>query len=553
MTSDRKWWKERVIYQIYPRSFMDSNHDGIGDINGITSKLDYLKNLGIGIIWISPCFASPNADHGYDISDYRAIMEEFGSMDDFNCMLEEAHKRGIRIVLDLVVNHSSDEHPWFIESRKSVDNPYRDYYIWKKGKVGEDGTMKEPNNWGSFFTPSAWQYDEKTGEYYLHLFSKKQPDLNWDNQQLRKEIYDMMHFWLSKGVDGFRMDVLNCYQKPEGLPDSKILGTCVEGYSLDPKLYANNIGMLSILNEMREQVLDHYDTVTVGETSIITPQIALDYVNEINGPLDMIFHFDVVDSKKHFTWKHFKEVQRKWIKELTNGGGWNSQYFQNHDQPRCVTMYGDDSTERNRVLSAKMLGCLNHTMPGTPFVYQGEELGMTNYNYVDAEQMQDPNATFNYNEMIACGKSHEEAMKVLNLYGRAHSRTPMQWDDSLHAGFSAGTPWQVVHPNYTSINAKYEIEDKESVYHFYKSLIDLRRRHLVLVYGDFQEYEEENDSVFLYSRAYDNETIMVLINFTVKDQTIQYEIPAGKTVLLSNYKEGYCNRLRPFEATIFQL
>ncbi len=550
---NNNWWKDSVIYQIYPRSFMDSNDDGIGDLPGITSRLEYLQHLGVDIVWISPCFASPNADHGYDISDYCAIMQEFGTMEDFDTLLAKAHELGLKIVLDLVVNHSSDEHPWFVESRKSKDNPYRDYYMWHPGKPDGKGGKLPPNNWGSNFTPSAWEYDEHTEEYYLHLFTVKQPDLNWDNEKLRKEVYSAMRFWLDKGIDGFRMDVLNCYKKPDGLPDSTKPATCADGYTLDNELYANNPGMIEILQEMRDEVRNEYDIVTIGETSIINPTLALDYVNDKTGPLDLIFHFDVVADKLNFTWKYFKDVQRRWNDGLMQNGGWNSQYLQNHDQPRMVSVYGDDSTEQNRVLSSKMLATVIHTMPGTPFVYQGEELGMTNHIYTNPDDMCDPKSTFVYNEMMTEGKTHEEAMAFLNRGSRAHSRTPMQWDDSVNAGFSTGKTWQPVNPNYKTINAATQQSDDDSVFNFYRKLISLRKSNPAMARGNFIEYCKQNDNVFVYTRSYEGNTLLVAVNFIGENQKVDYDFSGIKQLALSNYKDAPSSTLRPFEAAIMVL
>lgn len=546
----KTWWKEAVVYQIYPRSFKDSNGDGIGDLRGVIEKLDYLKELGITVIWLCPCYPSPNADNGYDISDYRDIMPEFGTMADFDELLAKAHERGIRIVMDLVVNHSSDEHKWFQESRKSKDNPYRDYYIWRPGKDGH-----APNNWGSYFTPSAWEYDDATKEYYLHLFAKKQPDLNWENPKVREEVYSLMRFWLDKGIDGFRMDVINHIKKPAGLPDSPNPATCAEGYTFDPALYANSPGLVDFLSEMKQKVLNRYDLMTVGETVEVTPEIALRYVNETDGALNMVFHFQITGMRDHFSWKAYKEIQRNWIRELSEKGGWNSQYLQNHDQPRCVSVYGNDGAYR--LESAKLLGTILHTLPGTPYVYQGEEIGMTNTPFTDIAQFNDINAHFDYDQMLKAGKSPAEALDNLNHYSRDHARTPMQWSDEAQAGFTTGKPWLMINPNYTQINVQAAMQDPNSVYHYYKKLIALRKEHSAMVYGNFEEYLPDSDKVYVYTRSDENETLLVMLNLTDAEQKLAVPVAGAKRVLLSNYEpqaayEGEVT-LRPYEAVILQM
>ena len=544
------WWKEAVVYQVYPRSFKDSNGDGIGDLRGVIQKLDYLKELGISVIWLNPCYPSPNDDNGYDISDYRDIMPEFGTMEDFDTLLEQAHQRGIRIVMDLVVNHTSDEHKWFEESRKSKDNPYRDYYIWRQPRQG-----KEPNNWGAYFTPSVWEYDSNTGEYYLHMFSKKQPDLNWENPKVRQEVYSLMRFWLDKGIDGFRMDVINLIKKPEGLPDPPNPATCAEGFSYDPELYANNPGLTDFLGEMKEKVLKDYDVMTVGETVEVTPEIALRYVHETQGALNMVFHFQITGMRDHFSWKEYKKVQRSWIHELSSKGGWNSQFFQNHDQARCVSVYGNDKNFRCE--SAKMLATILHTLPGTPYVYQGEEIGMTNTPFTSIEQYNDINAKFDYSEMLLAGKTPAQALEHLNRYSRDHARTPMQWSAEEQAGFTTGEPWLMVNPNYRQINVEQAMQDPDSVYHYYKKLIALRKNHKAMVYGDFVEYLPDSETIYAYTRSTDEESLLVVINLTEKDQKIESPVQGSKTLLLGNYGECQDDEqeisLRPYEAVIFQL
>lgn len=453
---DKKWWKEAVVYQIYPRSFMDSNGDGIGDLNGITSRLDYLKDLGVDVIWLSPVYQSPNDDNGYDISDYRAIMQEFGTMEDFDRMLSEMHKRGIRLVMDLVVNHTSDEHKWFVESRKSKDNPYRDYYIWRDAKEG-----KEPNNWGSCFSGSAWKYDPQTEMYYLHLFSTKQPDLNWENPTVRKEVFDMMNWWCEKGIDGFRMDVISMISKPEGLPDGKI----PDGGLYGDSGCVNGPHVHEYLQEMNKEVLSKHDLMTVGECAGVTIEEAEKYASADGKELSMVFQFELVElaSGKYGKWtdkrvplKDFKRVMTAWQTEL-EGKAWNSLFLGNHDQPRCLSRFGDDSPEY-RVVSAKMLATCLHMMQGTPYVYQGDELGMKNVPFHDLSEFRDIESINAFHELTGAGKvAPDDMMRYLNLRGRDNARTPMQWDDTASAGFTTGTPWIKVGPDYETVNAKNEM------------------------------------------------------------------------------------------------
>ncbi len=514
---EHAWWKEAVIYQIYPRSFQDSDGDGVGDLRGIIRRLDYLQQLGVTVIWLNPCYPSPQVDNGYDISDYCAIAPEFGTMADFEELLRELHARGMKLVMDLVVNHTSDQHPWFMQSRSSKDNPYRDYYIWRKGKNGAP-----PNNWASHFTPSAWEYDAATDEYYLHLFAKEQPDLNWENPKVRQEVHKLMRFWLDKDIDGFRMDVINMIKKPEGLPDSQLPPSTAEGFSFDSDLYANNPGLVDFFREMKTEVLSRYDVMTVGETARVTPEIALQYVGEPERLLSMIFHFQIVELRDQFTWGKFKAIQRKWVNALW-GKGWGSQYLQNHDQARCVSVYGDDGAYREQ--SAKMLATLLHTLPGTPYVYQGEELGMCNTPFTDISQFNDINAKFDYEEMVAQGKTPQEALAVLNRYSRDHARTPMQWDATPNAGFTTGKPWLMVNPNYPQINAARQMQDEDSVWNYYRALMALRKAHPVMVYGSWTEYEPQREDVYLYTRTLDSERWLVALNLTGAPTKVA--VPAG--------------------------
>lgn len=540
---ERTWWKEAVIYQVYLRSFQDSNGDGVGDIPGILRRLDYLQWLGVTVLWLNPCYPSPGVDNGYDIADYCAIDPQFGQMEDFERLLAETHRRGMRLVMDLVVNHTSDQHPWFRRSRQSREDPYRDYYIWRPGKNGGP-----PNNWGSHFTPSAWEFDPATGEYYLHLFAREQPDLNWENPQVRQEVWRIMRFWLDKGVDGFRMDVINLIKKPAGLPDSPKPPTCAEGFSFDCELYANNPGLTDFYREMKREVLDRYDLMTVGETARVTPSFARDYVGEPERLLDMVFHFETVELRDNFTWSAFKAIQRRWVEGLW-GKGWASQFLQNHDQPRCASVYGDGSPA-----SAKMLGTLLHTLPGTPYVYQGEELGMTNVPFASIEQYNDINAKFDYRELLARGRTPAEALAVLNRYSRDHARTPMQWDDSPHGGFTDGTPWLMANPNYPQINAVRQERDPDSVLCYYRRLIALRKENPVMVYGDFAEYEPDREDLYLYTRTLEKERWLIALNLTDRPVEAAWPLEGPRQLVLGSCPTpdlaGPFLRLRPWEAII---
>ena len=547
------WWKESVIYQIYPRSFMDSNGDGIGDLKGITSRLDYLKELGIDVIWLSPVYQSPNDDNGYDISDYQAIMEEFGTMEDFDEMLAEAHKRGIRIVMDLVVNHTSDEHRWFVESRKKEDNPYHDYYIWREGKDGN----QPPNNWGGSFGGSAWQYDEERGMYYLHLFSKKQPDLNWDNPAVRKEVFDMMTWWCEKGIDGFRMDVISMISKTKEMPDGE-----VHDLYGDPGPYCvNGPNIHTYLREMNEKVLSKYDLITVGETPGVTPELAKLYAGEDTHELNMVFQFDHVGGNgKYGKWTDekvsltfLKGILSKWQTELY-GTAWNSLYWDNHDQPRAVSRFGNDSP-KYREASAKMLATCLHMMQGTPYIYQGEELGMTNYPFQTPADFRDIESINAYKEWCESGLvSHELFWPCITNISRDNARTPVQWDDSENAGFTTGTPWIQVNPNYKEINAKAEVADPNSVFHYYRKLIALRKKYPVVVYGKYELLLPEDEELFVYTRTCEDEKLLVVCSFTEQERTI--ELPEefiGAGCIISNMDNSYEQKevtLKPYEAFV---
>ena len=550
----KQWWKESVIYQIYPRSFADSNGDGIGDLNGITEHLDYLKELGIDVIWLSPVYQSPNDDNGYDISDYRAIMKEFGTMDDFDRMLQEAHKRGIKIVMDLVVNHTSDEHAWFVESRKSKDNPYRDYYIWKEGKDG-----KEPNNWGSNFGGSAWQYDEATDMYYLHCFSKKQPDLNWENEKVREAVYDMMTWWCEKGIDGFRMDVINMISKDQSFPDGPV----------DDGLYGNHQPFVcdgprvhEYLKEMNQKVLQKYDIMTVGEALNTKIDHAMQYAGEDTNELNMVFHFEHVSlgetivgkwTNKKVPLRELKDTLNKWQIEF-EGKAWNSLYLDNHDQPRAVSRFGNDSP-MFRVVSAKMLATCLHMMKGTPYVFQGEELGMTNAYYDNLEDYRDIETINAFHELTENGLvTEEEMMECIKNIGRDNARTPMQWNKSPNAGFTTGIPWLKVNPNYMLINAEDEMKDPNSVFHYYKKLIALRKEYEIIVYGKFGSLLDESEEIYAYERTLGNQRMIVACNFTDKEVACDlFENTEDGKELISNYKQHKDGLLRPYEARVVLL
>ena len=554
---EKKWWKESVVYQVYPRSFCDSNGDGIGDLNGITSKLDYLKELGIDVIWLSPVYQSPNDDGGYDISDYQAIMDEFGTMEDFDHLLAAAHERGIKIVMDLVVNHSSDEHKWFIESRKSVDNPYRDYYIWRPAK--EDGSL--PNNWGSCFSGPAWEYDKTTDMYFLHLFSKKQPDLNWDNPAVRQDVFDMMNWWLKKGVDGFRMDVISLISKEPGLPDKE---PGINGYATF-NVSANGPHVHEYLQEMRQKALNNADTITVGECSGVTLEEAKKYARSDEKELNMVFqfeHMDVDSDEKAGKWttrkmdlRNLKKILTRWQKGLQDIA-WNSLYWENHDQPRSVSRFGNDSDEY-REISAKMLATCIHMMQGTPYVYQGEELGMTNCPFNTLDNFRDLESINAFHELTEQGKmTEEDMMAAIGYKGRDNARTPMQWDDSAYAGFSTATPWIMVNPNYTKINARDQVNREDSVFKYYQKLIKLRHESELIVYGTYYLILDDDKDIYAYIRTLGDEKLIVYCNFS--ENTREVELPEEFTngkVLISNYIDAKVNHkitLRPYEAIVIQ-
>jgi len=552
----KTWWKEAVVYQIYPRSFNDSNGDGIGDIKGITEKLDYLKLLGIDVIWLSPVYSSPNEDNGYDISDYRNIMTDFGTMADFDEMLAEAHKRGIKIIMDLVVNHTSDKHAWFIESQKSMDNAYRDYYIWKEPQA--DGSA--PNNWGACFGGSVWKYDEKTNMYYLHLFTEQQPDLNWENQTVRDEVFDMMTWWCEKGIDGFRMDVISMISKDQRYADGKIQK---DGYGDFAPHAINGPRVHEYLKEMNERVLSKYDLLTVGETAGVTIEEAKKYAGENENELNMVFQFEHVEgdgvigkwTDKKRPLVELKEILSKWQTEL-EGSAWNSLYWSNHDQPRAVSRFGDDS-EEYRVISAKMLGTCLHMMHGTPYIYQGEELGMTNYPFTELSQFQDVESINRFKELTEDGIVDEETMmRYLQFKGRDNSRTPMQWDDTKNAGFTTGEPWIAVNPNYQEINAEKEVAKPDSIFHYYRQLIALRKQYDVICEGVYELLLPDDEKIFAFKRKSEQEELLVLCNFSADTVAISADISEqtkDMQCIITNYEEqlaGAITQLRAYEGIV---
>ncbi len=554
---NRKWWHNAVVYQIYPRSFNDSNGDGIGDIPGIIEKLDYIAGLGVNVIWLSPIYKSPMDDNGYDISDYMDIAPEFGTMADVEDLIEKAADRGIKIVMDLVVNHTSDEHPWFIESKSSKDNPKRDWYIWKDPKP--DGSV--PNNWGSHFTRSAWEFDEKTGQYYLHLYSKKQPDLNWANPEVRKAVFDMMHFWLKKGIGGFRMDVINMIGKSSDYPDGALLDEGVAGFDQ----WANNSLTHQYLREMNAEVLSKYDILTVGETPYVTPFEGRLYSHPGRHELGMIFQFEHmgVDKenelgiRKPIDLAELKRIMGRWQDGL-NGRGWNSNYWSNHDQPRAVSRFGDDGAFREE--SAKMLGTTLHMMFGTPYIYQGEELGLTNTYYETIDDYNDLFDHYKYDLMTTdFGISNEKAMATIRYFSRDNARVPMRWSSEENGGFTTGTPWLKINPNYKEINAEKELANKDSVFYHYRKLVALRRDSEysdVIAYGRHALVLPDDKAVYAYTRMLDGKELLVVSNFTGEEQKRSLEGKAVK-VVLSNYDDSSTMlqdlTLRPYESVVYEI
>lgn len=558
------WWKECVVYQIYPRSFADSNGDGVGDLRGIIQRLDYLQELGVSVVWLSPVYQSPNDDNGYDISDYQAIMPEFGTMADWEELLAELHRRGIKLIMDLVVNHSSDEHPWFVESRKSKDNPYRDYYIWRPGNDG-----REPNNWAASFGGSAWEYDPATDEYFLHLFSRRQPDLNWENPKLRAEIYAMMHWWLQKGIDGFRMDVINMISKVPGLPDAPV--TSAQPYQFGGQYYFHGPRLLEFLQEMKQEVLSKYDIFTVGEMPMATTEHALEITHSERGQLSMLFQFEHMEldtdgsqmvgkwARKPLELLDLKRVMGHWQRGLDQQG-WNSLYLSNHDQPRPVSRFGDDGAYR--VESAKLLATFLHMLQGTPYIYQGEEIGMTNVEFRSISDYRDIETLNMYREFVEQrGADPELVLEMIHAKSRDNARTPMQWDDGANAGFSSGTPWIKLNPNYTAVNVAQAMADPHSIFAYYQELIRLRKLHPVIVYGSYELILEAHSEIYAFTRRWQGELLLVMLNFS--KNTPVFALPTSisftdSELLISNYPVAPDDDLslltmRPYEARVYRL
>lgn len=550
---NKQWWKEAVAYQVYPRSFNDSNNDGIGDLPGVIEKLDYLKDLGIDVIWLSPMYKSPNDDNGYDISDYKDIMDEFGTMHDFNQLLEGIHKRGMKLILDLVVNHTSDEHPWFIESKSSKDNPKRDWYIWKKPK--SDGS--EPNNWESIFNGSTWEFDEQTQEYYFHLFSKKQPDLNWDNPAVRNEIFDMMNWWFEKGIDGFRVDAITHIKKSFEAGDLSV----PEGKTYAPAFDVdmNQPGIQTWLQEMKDKSLSQYNIMTVGEANGVNPDNAEDWVGEDKGKFNMIFQFEHLGlwntGDVKFDVKSYKTILNRWQKKLENVG-WNALFIENHDQPRRVSTWGDDKTYWYE--SATSHAIVYFLQQGTPFIYQGQEIGMTNYPFESIETFNDVAVVNEYNIVKAQNGDTSALLEKHKMENRDNSRTPMQWNQNKNAGFSDHQPWFPVNPNYQQINVAEQQDNPNSILNFYKAMIQLKKSDDVYTYGKFDLVDTNNEQVFAYTRTLDDKQVLIVGNLT--DQITSLNMPDymsnhSNHILLHNYKDRAINMnaLRPFEAFVLDL
>lgn len=549
------WWKEAVAYQVYPRSFYDSNNDGVGDLRGIIEKLDYIKELGIDIIWVSPFYKSPNDDNGYDISDYQDIMKEFGNMKDFDELLEAVHKKGMKLIIDLVINHTSDEHPWFIESKSSKDNPKRDWYIWRDGK--ED---KEPNNWESIFGGSAWVKDEKTNQYYLHLFTKKQPDLNWKNKDMRSAIYEMMNWWLDKGIDGFRVDAISHINKEEGLLDMPNPNNLKYVSSFDKHM--NVEGIHEYLKDIKDNTYGKYDVMTVGEANGVTPEDAHLWVSEEEGKFNMVFQFEHLDlwnnnMDKSLDLVKFKKVLSKWQNNLHNIG-WNALFIENHDIPRIVSMLGND--EKYWYESSTCLGLMYFMQEGTPFIYQGQEIGMTNVEFENIEDYNDVKTKNNYYLGLESGEGHENLMKRAWRLSRDNSRTPMQWDDSNFGGFSKSKPWININPNYKTINVKNQINDEYSILNFYKTMIKIRKSNEALIYGEYKLILEDDKNIYAYKRVLGSDEFIIITNmsnekvmYKYKDIKLNYENLVIANLKVKNHETTNIIELKPWECRMYKI
>lgn len=530
---ERSWWKEAIGYQIYPRSFKDSNNDGIGDLKGITSKLDYIKSLGIDVIWICPMYKSPNDDNGYDISDYKDIMNDFGNMDDFDELMEETHKRKMKLVIDLVINHTSDEHKWFIESKSSKDNPKRDWYIWREGKNRE-----EPNNWESIFKGSAWEYDKETKEYFLHLFTKRQPDLNWENEDLRKEIYETVNWWLEKGIDGFRVDAISHIKKEEGLLDMDNPNN--EKYVSSFDKHMNVEGIHDFLQELKVNTFDKYDIMTIGEANGVNANESDLWVGEEKGKFDMLFQFEHLklwdyENGVKFDIKAYKDVLTRWQKALSKDG-WNALFVENHDIPRVISTWGSDSKYREEC--AKAFATVYMMQKGTAFIYQGQEIGMTNVRFDNIEDYNDIKGINIYYEKIKEGLSHIEAMEYVYAISRDNSRTPMQWNENENAGFTKANPWMKVNPNYKNINVENQIADENSILNFYKKLISIKKNNDTLIYGDYNLILDEHKSIYAYLREFKGKQFLIICNLSDKKEESILDLKLkNEDLIISNYKK----------------
>ncbi len=547
-TITKAWWKEQVIYQIYPRSFMDSYGDGIGDLRGIISRLDYLEDLGVDIIWLSPIYESPNDDNGYDISDYTKIHPEFGTMSDFDELLDGLHSRGMKLIMDVVFNHSSDEHNWFEQSRTSKDSQYRDYYFWRPGKDGGP-----PNNWKSFFGGSAWEYDEKTDEYYLHLFTKKQPDLNWENPKVRESIFEVTRFWLDKGIDGFRMDVIPLISKRLDFSDSpyEALNDTIE------HIYSNGPKVHQYLKEMNDKVLSHYDIMTVGEGPGISKDVGLSYVGHDRGELSMIFHLDHMFlghgplgkfDPVAYGWKEIKQIFNDWDTAMGQSG-WISIFMDNHDFPRLVSRFGND--KEYRVESAKLLAMMILTLRGTPCIYQGSEIGMTNVKFDSISDYRDVETHNYHKEFTEAGLSTQEFLELVHEHGRDNVRTPVQWNKESHAGFTAGTPWIKVNPNFERINAAEVVAEKDSIYHFYKDFLSFRKENSTFVYGSYKELDYGSDNLFVYERKDDEALFVVVLNHSNSHEVLNMDINSF-SLIKTNIDNKMGQVLLPWEARLYR-
>ncbi|MFZ0370268.1 MAG: alpha,alpha-phosphotrehalase [Halobacillus sp.] len=556
---EQPWWKKAVVYQIYPKSFNDTTGNGVGDIQGIIEKLDYLNELGVDVLWLTPMYKSPQNDNGYDISDYYDIHDEYGTMQDFEQLLEETHKRGMKLIMDLVVNHTSTFHQWFQESQKSVDNPYRDYYIWRDPVDGG-----APTNWQSKFGGNAWEYDEKTGQYYLHLFDVTQADLNWENEHLREDLYEMMRFWAEKGIDGFRLDVINLISKDQKFPNDD--GSVAPGDGR--KYYTDGPRVHEYMQEMNREVFAPYDLMTVGEMSSTTVEHCIQYTAPNRNELSMTFNFhhlkvDYPNGEKwtvaDFDFHELKQILSKWQGEMNKGNGWNALFWCNHDQPRVLSRFGDEVNYPEE--SAKMLATTIHMMQGTPYIYQGEEFGMTNPGFESIEKYRDVESINMYKEFREKGVSEEKILEILKQKSRDNSRTPVQWNDEPNAGFTSGNPWIAVADNYKSINAEKARSTENSIFHYYQKLIQLRKENDILIFGDYELLTPEDEQIFAYLRQWNGESLLVINNFYGSETSFSLpenlQLKGKKEVMISNYNDVSQNlenvKLRPYESVVYHI